>query len=199
MAYALGVEPQIPWLLNETPEESDGGGHRVYCAAHCVVEAVSVFHELVERDEESRACGFFDHRHHAAGQALAVFAFERERRSGEDDRPYSKRVEPLDDLERRAAAGSAAERRHHYGEPHAFDLRVYRVYGVLGGKPRRDKVAAGAVAGQPVSAYQEEVFVVRRHCCVGVNREEPQVFAEGAANPARDGGTAAAYADEHHG
>ena len=160
MAYALGVEPQIPWLLHETPEERDGGGHRVYCAAHCVVEAVCVFHELVELDEESRACGFFDHRHHAAGQALAVFAFERERRSGEDDGPYPKRVEPLDDLKRRAAAGSAAERRHYYGEPHALDLGVYRAYGVLGCKPRRDKVSAGAVSRQPVAAYEEKALVV---------------------------------------
>ena len=114
--------------------------------------------------------------------ATTPFAFEREGRGREDDGGNAALGQVLGGLERRAAAGAAAESRHDDSDADAFEVLVERPDRLFGGHPPSDDVAAGAAAGEPVAAEQREGAAGLSGDDVRVHEHVAKAFAERAVD-----------------
>ena len=199
MPEAFGVEADVARLGDQPPEEGDAVRQGAQGLLQGQLHVVGAADKLVERKEERRVGGVLDHRHHAAGVALPVLAFEGERGGREDDGRDPEFGEVLGGLQRGATSGSAAEGGHEDGEPHAFEVLVEQVDGVLRREASGDDVAARAVAGEPVAAQEDERLVGLAGGGVGVEEKMAHVRAEGPVDVAGDGRSGGPDADQDDG
>ena len=130
--------------------------------------------------------------------AAALVALERERQGGEDESDDAQRVEVLKQLAACAAAGAAAEGGDDDDGAHTLEGGVDDGGVVLERRARRGGLPARAAPREAVAAEEGERHVSHSAGLrVGVEDERADAGAEGAQDAARDGGAAAAHAEQH--